>query len=167
MKSFRKTKIFTVYNTNLTDMSLYNLTDIWSVICVAGDVLVTFSDCSQPQLLTNIKVLITNDIKRFHSFLQYTCERTGLVLPTRFNGTGLLSCFSEQPARSLLYWWSTPFSMRLVKRSLPVCGQKSLGHMGVLPPNLATGKTSWLFQTGQGLGIMIVMFLVGNDLWDT
>ena len=74
MKSFRKTKIFTVYNTNLTDMSLYNLTDIWSVICVAGDVLVTFSDCSQPQLLTNIKVLITNDIKRFHSFLQYTCE---------------------------------------------------------------------------------------------
>lgn len=128
MKSFRKTKIFAVYNANLTDMSLYNLTDIWSVICVAGDVLVTFSDCSQQ--LTNIKVLITNDIKRFHSFLQYTCERTGLVLPTRFNGTGLLSCFSEQPPRSLLYWWSTPFSMRLVKRSLPVCGQKSLGHMG-------------------------------------
>lgn len=71
MKSFRKTKIFTVYNTNLTDMSLYNLTDIWSVICVAGDVLVTFSDCSQPQLLTNIKVLITNDIKRFQSFLHF------------------------------------------------------------------------------------------------
>ena len=39
---------------------------------------------------------------------------------------------------------------------------------GVLPPNLATGKHAGCFKGGRDQGyIMIVMFLSGDDLWDT